>query len=84
MNWTRSILAAFPLAALAGCTSDEFARLDGVTPGAGAAIRANTAMQIVGPQDRGRTVLLVPAVRLATSKAEAADDGAADSKTTSP
>ena len=53
--------------ATAGCTSDQTMRMDGVTPGAGEAIAANTVMQMVDPWPVGvdDTVLLVPAERAA-------------------
>lgn len=62
----------FPLAlaalcaALAGCT-ETYQRLDGVTPGAGDAIAANTVMQMVDPWQYGvqNTNLEVPADRAA-------------------
>jgi hypothetical protein len=48
---------------MAGCTSDEFARNEGVTGRAGDAIAADTVMQMVDPWPRGveNTNLRVPA-----------------------
>ena len=53
-----------PAAALAGC-SETYQRVDGVTPGAGDAIAANTVMQMVDPWQYGvqDTDLSVPADR---------------------
>ena len=60
------ILAAFAAACcgLAGC-SETYQRVDGVTPGAGDAIAANTVMQMVDPWQYGvqDTDLSVPADR---------------------
>ncbi len=72
----RLSLLAIMLAA-GGCTSDQTMRIDGVTPGAGEAIAANTAMQMVDPWPVGvdDTVLLVPAQR-AAKVAEAQASGA--------
>ena len=60
---TTMLLAS--VAALSACTSDETLRLDGMTIGAGEAIAANTAMQMVDPWPRGveNTKLRTPAVR---------------------
>jgi len=51
--------------ALSGCIKEEFQRIDGMTPGAGNAIAANTAMQMVDPWPVGvdDTELSVPADR---------------------
>lgn len=61
--FTTMLLAS--LAALSACTSDETLRLDGMTIGAGEAIAANTAMQMVDPWPRGveNTKLRTPAFR---------------------
>lgn len=50
---------------LASCTTDEFARTDGVTTTAGDSIAANTVMQMVDPWPMGvqDTDLRVPANR---------------------
>lgn len=48
----RLILLAAILPA-AACTSDQTMRYDGVTPGAGDAIAANTVMQMVDPWQKG-------------------------------
>jgi hypothetical protein len=60
------ILAAIAAAccAVAGC-SETYQRVDGVTPGAGDAIAANTVMQMVDPWPYGAqdTDLKVPADR---------------------
>ncbi|MDW6022734.1 hypothetical protein SAZ10_13305 [Mesorhizobium sp. BAC0120] len=49
---------------LAGC-NETFQRLDGLTPGAGNALAANTAIQMVDPWQYGvqNTNLVVPADR---------------------
>jgi hypothetical protein len=60
------ILAALAAACCAlGACSETYQRVDGVTPGAGDAIAANTAMQMVDPWPNGvqDTRLLVPAAR---------------------
>ena len=61
-----------------GCTSDDYMRIDGLTPGAGNAMAANTAMQMVDPWQNGvqNTKLLVPAAR--GIQPGAADEAAAD------
>jgi hypothetical protein len=48
-----------------GCTSDDYVRSEGVTPGVGEAQAANTVMQMVDPWQYGvqNTRLLVPAKR---------------------
>jgi hypothetical protein len=59
-----SLLAMLSAAlAAGGCTSDEFARYQGVTPYAGNAIASNTVLQMVDPWPRGveNTNLDVPA-----------------------
>lgn len=63
----RTSLVLTVLAAASGCASDDFQRIDGVTPGAGNAIAANTAMQMVDPWQPGvdETRLRVPADRSA-------------------
>lgn len=62
---------------LAGCTSDQVMRIDGMTPEAGNAIAANTVLQMVDPWQPGvqDTDLLVPAERAAAA-AEAETTGA--------
>jgi hypothetical protein len=59
-----AILAAFALA-VAGCTTDDKQRIDGMTYGAGDAIAANTVMQMVDPWQDGvqHTNLKVPSER---------------------
>lgn len=49
--------------ALAGCVTEETQRIEGLTPGAGNALAANTAMQMVDPWQYGvqDTDLQVPA-----------------------
>lgn len=51
------------LALSAGCATEETARMDGLTVGAGNAMAANTVMQMVDPWPRGveDTNLIVPA-----------------------
>jgi hypothetical protein len=64
MPRTAILVSVLGLAlAAAGCTSDEYARNEGVTGRAGDAIAANTAMQMVDPWLRGveNTNLRVPA-----------------------
>jgi hypothetical protein len=58
----RIFVVAFALAAT-GCTSDQVMREDGMTTGAGEAIAANTALQMVDPWQPGvqDTDLVVPA-----------------------
>lgn len=65
------------VAFLAGCTSDQVMRIDGMTPEAGNAIAANTVLQMVDPWQPGvqGTDLRVPAERAAAA-AEAATTGA--------
>ncbi|MGT2465901.1 hypothetical protein ACVOMV_13500 [Mesorhizobium atlanticum] len=48
-----------------GCTSDDYVRTEGVTPGVGNAQASNTVMQMVDPWKYGvqNTRLLVPAQR---------------------
>lgn len=66
-----------------GCTSDDYARTEGTTTGAGDAIAANTAMQMVDPWQYGvqNTKLLVPAARPSSSKGSA--DGSASAAASS-
>lgn len=66
MMKTLDTFAAFALATvLAGCTTDNALKTDGVTTGAGNAIAANTVMQMVDPWSEGvdETDLRVPADR---------------------
>ena len=78
MRARANILAVLAAAccAIAGC-SETYQRIDGVTPGAGDAIAANTVMQMVDPWKYGvqNTKLLVPAQR----SAAAGDTGQATS-----
>ena len=70
-------------ATLAGCVSGN-GRYDGVTTGAGNAIAANTAMQMVDPWQRGveDTDLATPAERPAAEAAsESASSGSGASST---
>ncbi|KQZ78324.1 hypothetical protein ASD64_12585 [Mesorhizobium sp. Root157] len=64
-------------AGVGGCAQDDYLRTDGLTVGAGDAIAANTAMQIVDPWQYGvqNTKLVVPAQRGA-AQASSADDAA--------
>jgi len=59
------VALAVSCSALSGCMSETFQRMDGVTPAAGDAIAANTAMQMVDPWQYGvqDTDLEVPADR---------------------
>lgn len=56
-----ALLATIALSA--GCATEETARMDGLTVGAGNAMAANTVMQMVDPWPRGveDTTLIVPA-----------------------
>lgn len=62
-------LVAFPIAGCATADVERYAqdpyRFNGVTHGAGEAVAANSAMQIINPMPRtaSRTTLLVPAER---------------------
>ena len=58
---TTALLATIALSA--GCATEETARMDGLTVGAGNAMAANTVMQMVDPWPRGveETNLIVPA-----------------------
>jgi hypothetical protein len=73
---------AFFAVALAGCTTDDTQRIDGINFGAGDAIAANTVMQMVDPWQDGvqHTNLKVPAERPApTTVTDASAAGEADS-----
>jgi hypothetical protein len=61
-----------------GCASDDYQRMDGMTFGAGNAMAANTAMQMVDPWPSGvqNTKLRVPAVR--GTQPGAADEAAGE------
>ena len=78
----RSLTFVCMTALLAGCIGGE--RYEGVTLGAGNAIAANTAMQMVDPWQRGveDTDLVVPAERAPSAGADAdasvSDDSSAD------
>lgn len=59
-----SIIILLAVLALAvSCTTEDTARMDGLTMGAGNALAANSAMQMVDPWPRGveNTDLIVPA-----------------------
>ncbi|CDX24582.1 hypothetical protein LCM4577_23940 [Mesorhizobium sp. LCM 4577] len=80
--WIALFLAGF----VSGCTSDDYVRTEGVTPGVGNAQASNTAMQMVDPWKYGvqNTKLLVPAQRPGSeSAAVGAKAGSAPSSTTS-
>ena len=69
-----------------GCTSDDYVRAEGVTPGVGNAQAANTVMQMVDPWKYGvqNTRLLVPAQRPSSeSTAVGAKAGSAPTTTSS-
>jgi hypothetical protein len=72
-------LAVLAGLSLAGCTSDEFARNEGVTGRAGDAIAADTVLQMVDPWPRGveNTYLRVPADHTQYQNKPAAAAGAA-------
>jgi len=59
------------LVAVSGCTTDDYMRIEGMTPGAGNALAANTVMQMVDPWQPGvqHTDLRVPAERAAAAEA---------------
>jgi hypothetical protein len=79
---TTILLSVFGLSlAAAGCTSDEFARNEGVTGRAGDAIAANTVMQMVDPWPRGveNANLRVPADHAQYQNKPAATGAAAPS-----
>ncbi|RUW19316.1 MULTISPECIES: hypothetical protein [unclassified Mesorhizobium] len=72
--------------ALAGCTSDDYVRTEGVTPAAGNAQASNTVMQMVDPWQYGvqNTRLLVPAQSASSSTSAAgAKAGSGTAPTTS-
>ncbi|WP_027167353.1 hypothetical protein [Mesorhizobium sp. WSM3224] len=80
--WTVLLLTGFA----SGCTSDDYVRTEGVTPGVGNAQAANTAMQMVDPWKYGvqNTRLLVPAQRPGSeSAAVGAKAGSGPAPTTS-
>jgi len=58
-------IALLSVGFVGGCTSDDYVRTEGVTPAAGNAQAANTAMQMVDPWQYGvqNTKLKVPAQR---------------------
>jgi len=65
MRLVRGLCFTLLAGLAAGCTSDDYARTEGVTSAAGNAQAANTAMQMVDPWKYGvqNTKLLVPAQR---------------------
>lgn len=69
---------------LGGCAQDDYLRADGLTVGAGDAIAANTAMQIVDPWQYGvqNTKLKVPAQRTSSETRPADDAASAKAATT--
>ena len=80
--WIALFLAGF----VSGCTSDDYVRTEGVTPGVGNAQASNTVMQMVDPWKYGvqNTRLLVPAQRPGSeSVAVGAKAGSVPSSTTS-
>lgn len=80
--WTVLLLTGFA----GGCTSDDYVRTEGVTPGVGNAQASNTAMQMVDPWKYGvqNTRLLVPAQRPGSETVTVgAKAGAASAPTTS-
>ena len=70
----RITLCIAVLSVVGGCTSDDYVRTEGVTPAAGNAQAANTAMQMVDPWQYGvqNTKLKVPAQRPAAPADQAA------------
>lgn len=69
---------------LGGCAQDDYLRTDGLTTGAGDAIAANTAMQVVDPWQNGvqNTKLKVPAQRTSSETSPADDAASAKAATT--
>lgn len=61
---------------LAGCTSDDYLRANGLTPWAGDALAANTAMQMVDPWPAGvqNRDLRVPAARVEPAQTPGGSD----------
>jgi hypothetical protein len=57
-----------------GCSTDDYMRIEGMTPGAGNALAANTVMQMVDPWQPGveNTTLEVPADRSLAAEAATA------------
>lgn len=80
MRTARATLPLLLALASQGCTSDDYARQDGLTFGAGDAIAANTVMQMVDPWPAGvqDTRLKVPAQRAASSASDAAAQAKAE------
>ncbi len=78
MRTLLTIPLIFSVALASGCTSDDYLRMDGLTPGAGNAMAANSAMQMVDPWPNGvqNTKLRVPAVR--GTQPGAADEAVAE------
>jgi hypothetical protein len=77
MHLRTIITIGFVAAALAGCVTEETQRVEGVTAGAGNALAANTAMQMVDPWQYGvqDTDLDVPADRAGAVAAPSASSG---------
>lgn len=73
---TATAIVLSACAFVAGCTTDDYMRIEGMTPGAGNAQAANTVLQMVDPWQPGidNTNLKVPADRSA-SAAAGADGG---------
>lgn len=69
---------------LGGCAQDDYLRTEGLTVGAGDAIAANTAMQVVDPWQYGvqNTKLKVPAQRTSSETSPADDAASAKAATT--
>ena len=81
-----SCIALLLAGVVSGCTSDDYVRTEGVTPGVGNAQASNTAMQMVDPWKYGvqNTKLLVPAQRPGSeSAAVGAKAGSGSPSTTS-
>lgn len=79
------IASVLPLMAAAGCSTDDYMRTEGLTPGAGNAQAANTVLQMVDPWQPGvqNTDLRIPADRVAAVPASADDASASKGKSTS-
>lgn len=84
----RTLILIGLLSTAAGCTSDQTMRYDGVTWGAGDAIAANTAMQMVDPWQPGvqdtRLLVQPAAPAKAAATGAAADGGASVSSSAAP
>jgi hypothetical protein len=76
------IASAVSLTAAAGCTTDDYMRIEGLTPDAGNAQAANTVLQMVDPWQPGvqHTNLKVPADRTAAAPVSSEEDAGSKDK----